>query len=310
MKLKQKLGLNGRKEDVICALFGVYVAAVFWITLFLRIGTYARQFLYPFRSYVALANGDASFLIENAENVLLFVPLGIFTGIIPNRSLKRSLLTGFLLSLCIECAQTIFALGTFECDDLLHNTVGALIGYLVACKLAGKAQIQINSKRILIILIAAAVGIAAAFGIKEMKHQQMVQLAALYDREDAKNLLVLNGNSGNIDGTSIYIGYLKNGTISVSGTTSIQVWKIISDIELAEGKYRVYGLDGKIALVGLGIAYYDEKSHEYETLIPDIKCNSVAMFEIEKKMKIRTYIRVFPGFDGNVIVSPVIYKEG
>ena len=72
----------------------------------------------------------------------MFVPLGIFIGFTEHKSLKKILVIGILASLCIECAQMIFALGTFECDDLLHNTIGALIGYLLARKLADKFQFR------------------------------------------------------------------------------------------------------------------------------------------------------------------------
>ncbi len=145
--MKQKTDGICKIEYVVYVMFWVYVVAVLWLTLFSRIGTYERKFLYPFQSYVALAKGNASFLEENVENVLLFVPLGIFIGITKHKSLKEILVIGILVSLCIECAQMIFALGTFECDDLLHNTIGALIGYLLARKLASKFQIQMNFKR-------------------------------------------------------------------------------------------------------------------------------------------------------------------
>lgn len=64
-------------------------------------------------------------------NILLFVPLGyLVPGIVPNvdRVWKIALI-GFGFSLFIEVTQLITHLGWFDTSDLLHNTLGALIGY-------------------------------------------------------------------------------------------------------------------------------------------------------------------------------------
>ena len=305
MKLKQKPDGSCKKEYVVCVLFGVYVAAVLWITLFSRIGTYERLFLYPFRSYVALANGDASFLVENAENILLFVPLGIFTGITNRKSLKKSVVTGFLLSLCIECAQAVFALGTFECDDLLHNTVGALLGHLIVYKLSAKTQIQINTKKILTIVIAAAVCTVAALGVKEMKHQHMVRLAALYDREDAKNLLVLNGESGYAGDTEVYVQSLDDGSIHISGTSDKRIsWWRLAEITLEPGTYIFTGLSGvEENTVGLELEVNGKRFTEDVGPVDEVE------FVIEGTTELRAYVVVYDGCDCDVVARPAIYKE-
>lgn len=45
---------------------------------------------------------------------------------------KDILFLSFLVSASIECTQYLFRLGHFEADDLLHNCLGALIGYIMA----------------------------------------------------------------------------------------------------------------------------------------------------------------------------------
>lgn len=57
-------------------------------------------------------------------NMLLFIPLGFFIGN------KWGIVFGFLLSVWIELAQYFFALGYCELDDILHNTLGCLMGYM------------------------------------------------------------------------------------------------------------------------------------------------------------------------------------
>ena len=70
---------------------------------------------------------------ELAGNVVLLVPPGLMLSqrVPERRGAALSLAVGFLCSLCIECWQYVTALGTFEVDDLIHNTWGALIGYSV-----------------------------------------------------------------------------------------------------------------------------------------------------------------------------------
>ena len=64
-------------------------------------------------------------------NVLLFVPLGYLVPSITAQIDRwwKVLLLGFLFSLLIETMQLITKLGWFDASDLLHNTLGALIGY-------------------------------------------------------------------------------------------------------------------------------------------------------------------------------------
>ena len=66
-------------------------------------------------------------------NVLLFVPLGY---LVPSVTASincwwKVLLLGAAFSLLIETIQLVTRLGWFDASDLLHNTVGALIGYWI-----------------------------------------------------------------------------------------------------------------------------------------------------------------------------------
>lgn len=117
--------LSKKKDYIICSLFGAYIAAVLWITLFSRRGEGYRGLFLPFHSYVEILKGNRQFLLENIGNVVLFIPLGVALKWSGVEDVKK---TGFLVSFLIEVLQFTFALGTFECDDLIHNTLGAVIG--------------------------------------------------------------------------------------------------------------------------------------------------------------------------------------
>ena len=47
------------------------------------------------------------------------------------RGLIKVVLGSFLFSLIIESCQYIFKVGVFDVDDLLLNTIGRLIGYII-----------------------------------------------------------------------------------------------------------------------------------------------------------------------------------
>ena len=88
-----------------------------------------------FRSYrEVLAGGNRELLRSNFMNVLLFLPGGLLLGaLLPDRWPRwaRMLTAGLLLggmSLAIEQCQHLRMLGNAEADDILHNTLGAVLG--------------------------------------------------------------------------------------------------------------------------------------------------------------------------------------
>ncbi|WP_246093536.1 VanZ family protein [Microbacterium kyungheense] len=72
-------------------------------------------------------------------NVLLFVPLGFFVRVLGGRGIPTALLVGLGVSAFIETTQLTGVWGLYPCayrvfdvDDLLSNTLGALIGSVLA----------------------------------------------------------------------------------------------------------------------------------------------------------------------------------
>lgn len=115
----------------------IYIIDVLLITLLNRPPLAKRTIImYPMYSYYSLFchqwKGIGFYVAEALiGNVLLFVPLGmILSWTIESK--YRSILIGvigFCFSLAIEITQFIFCVGTFEIDDLIHNTWGAIIGF-------------------------------------------------------------------------------------------------------------------------------------------------------------------------------------
>ena len=84
-----------------------------------------------FRYYRTL--GMPLFLINIVGNMVAFMPFGFFLPIISRRSRKwyNTVSFGLIFSLILESLQLIFKVGSFDVDDMLLNTVGAGLGFLV-----------------------------------------------------------------------------------------------------------------------------------------------------------------------------------
>ena len=293
--------LSRKKDYIFCSLFGAYIAAVLWITLFSRIGEGYRGFLLPFYSYVEILKGEWRPLLENIGNIALFIPLGVALKWSGVKDVKKA---GLLASLLIEVLQFTFALGTFECDDLIHNTLGAVIGAWCVGKIGG--EIKLGNQMRKVILLSMVLCSAIPVGYKEVRHQKMVRLAAIYDREDgAKNLLVLNGKNGYAWNTDVYVKYLDNGSIQIKGSSDKRSWWPIGELTLEPGVYSFSGLSGVDKdTVGLTLETNNQR------FMPDVGPVDEVRFALEETTKLMVYVSVYDGCDCDVIATPVIYKEG
>ena len=105
--------------------------------------TYMRCKLELFWSYKEVIFHKNQFILwQILWNILAFLPIGnaIYYLLGARRKLYKVVLYCCVFSLGIELSQLIFRIGLFEFDDILHNTLGAVVGYLVAksCCLIGR----------------------------------------------------------------------------------------------------------------------------------------------------------------------------
>lgn len=117
------------KRRCACALFALYMFGVYSLTGIPSVKSLTVDLgfnLVPLAGIV----GDA----KNAVlNVLLFVPLGLFLPLLWRtfRSTWKATLCGLGLSLAIEVLQ-VFTFRLTDVNDLLTNTLGTLLGALLA----------------------------------------------------------------------------------------------------------------------------------------------------------------------------------
>lgn len=126
-----------RERRRFAPVFLCYLAVLFRITVFRSgFGTHpafggsVNAALFTGYSAMLAAGRWRSFVYLFFGNILWFVPFGFFLR--RRCRLSRTVALGFLLSLCIESLQFVFATGVSEPDDLILNTAGALLGALAA----------------------------------------------------------------------------------------------------------------------------------------------------------------------------------
>ncbi len=68
-----------------------------------------------------------------AGNILVFIPFGLLLPLlsIKLRGFFRVVLLGFAFSLVVECIQLVTKTGCFDVDDMLLNTIGAAVGFII-----------------------------------------------------------------------------------------------------------------------------------------------------------------------------------
>ncbi|MBQ7777185.1 MAG: VanZ family protein [Lachnospiraceae bacterium] len=128
-KKRQRQGLTALKVlPVVC--FYTYLALLIIITFLSRESGNKTGLDLQIGSTLRINVRNDAFLIEN---ILLFIPYGFcFAWYRGRRSvLLQSFVLGFFTSLGIEIMQLITGRGLFQVDDILTNTLGAVLGVLI-----------------------------------------------------------------------------------------------------------------------------------------------------------------------------------
>jgi len=114
-----------------------YMFLLYGSTVFFRETMAGRQYDFtPFWSYSV-----ERLIPENIMNVVVFVPIGLLIGILVSKvtQISKNSRMGWLVAFCvgmgsslgIETMQFLSKKGFAEIDDVIHNTLGCFIGYII-----------------------------------------------------------------------------------------------------------------------------------------------------------------------------------
>ena len=126
--LKKSGKVQSLLHTVAVFVFGYYLFGLLTVT---GIGFTSTMNFHPnisWTPFIGMITGP----IDTILNVILFVPLGFFLPLLYKKyhNIKAIALTGLLLSLAVEFVQ-MFDWGSSDINDLMTNTAGACVGFLI-----------------------------------------------------------------------------------------------------------------------------------------------------------------------------------
>ena len=129
--------MNDKRIKTICLIvFAVYMLIVLRLTIF-RSGALFEERQLNLAVFSDLIDvyrnvGIRRFLWLFFGNIGWFVPFGfLLPMLLKKESFLKIVVMGFMFSFAIESLQFIFRVGVAELDDLILNTLGTAIGYLI-----------------------------------------------------------------------------------------------------------------------------------------------------------------------------------
>ena len=130
-------------QGVAIVVLVLFLGIVFGSTVFTRtpgIRQYQPEVFWSWKEILGIGKcgrlgsttGDG-LLQENLLNILLLFPAGILLPGLTGRKLKwwMGLLVGIAVSSAIEISQLLLCRGLFEFDDIIHNSLGCMLGCLL-----------------------------------------------------------------------------------------------------------------------------------------------------------------------------------
>lgn len=90
----------------------------------------------PFKTILYYLNGGPNLnvsFINLIANLIAFTPLGFMLPFLNQNKtrIKRCIAVSFAISLAFEIIQLLTGTGSFDIDDLILNTLGAIIGFVL-----------------------------------------------------------------------------------------------------------------------------------------------------------------------------------
>jgi glycopeptide antibiotics resistance protein len=146
-------------DRITTALLNIYLIVLIWVVLF-KLGV---RFSYMEHREVNLIPFLGSFtpegkldVMEILLNVMIFIPLGVYTGMLFRKWLfGQKMLFFFGISFLLEGLQFILAIGAFDSTDLITNVSGGITGLFLVGALEKLFVNSVKAQKFVNILAAA-----------------------------------------------------------------------------------------------------------------------------------------------------------
>ena len=121
-------------QAIACIILPIYVFLLFASLVFSRETLEIRRFnLKIFWTEIAILSGETKYIQTLLQNLLMLMPFGVLFPIVVKEKKNMTLFVGGIISVMLEVLQLVTKTGLCEIDDVIHNTLGVVIGYGVYC---------------------------------------------------------------------------------------------------------------------------------------------------------------------------------
>jgi glycopeptide antibiotics resistance protein len=186
------VGKDSRAREALIELFflfalGVVIVAIFPMSIALKSWDYFSSNLIPLVVIVGNIRNPET-IPHVAGNLLMLAPLGVFIPLlVPKvRTAGRLVGIGFLISLLVESSQLLLRIRQFDVDDIIMNTLGVELGFVVYRVLAQNTRVArffetfsrpVRPRRWLAFTIFALCAVLAFLGVlvTQVAHQTVTE---------------------------------------------------------------------------------------------------------------------------------------
>ncbi len=152
---------------VLVVLFVVYLVLLVWTVVWkLEVPYVGEAALLPrpikLIPFVPSAEAGASAPLEVLANFLLFIPFGVYVGLLaPTWRWWRSAGVFVGASFVLEITQHLLSTGTFDTTDVIVNTVGGLVGVGLLAMARRRLQVQTAAVMTRVCLVGTVIALLA-----------------------------------------------------------------------------------------------------------------------------------------------------
>ncbi len=127
-------------RDILTLLSIIYILMLYFLLLSTDFAASGMNYI-PFREMTRYSIGSKSFFYNVIGNIALFIPFGfIISEFLKAKKISHVIIPSFIISLSAEIIQLKIG-RAIDVDDIILNTVGALIGFMIFISLR-----EINNK--------------------------------------------------------------------------------------------------------------------------------------------------------------------
>ncbi|MDD6038495.1 MAG: VanZ family protein [bacterium] len=164
------------KKWVWAGLFAIYMQAMLVIV---GIPDFRYRTWDPTVNMIPFRDFSTSNVIGMALNLLMFVPFGVFLPVYFERFRKMipAVFAGVVMSLTLEIIQ-LFSFRTTDVDDLIMNTLGAFVGFMIAKLLFKKSQTGKADKDVRKLVVMIAINVLIVIFVRTPLLDVFLQIVA------------------------------------------------------------------------------------------------------------------------------------